>query len=84
MNPAFTVAATVLVAALFPLTFVALRRSLVSGLIALQAAGILATLALVCYSVGAQSSSSTGLALVTAFMTWLSGLLYVRFMGRQR
>lgn len=84
MITAFLLAAVVLVAAMFPLAWVLVRSSLVSAVMALELAGILTTLAIVCYAVGTQSSSATGVAVLTAVMTWVSGLVYVRLMGRQR
>jgi len=83
VNAPFVVAAIILVAALFPLVTVTLRRSLVSGVVALELGGILTTLAIICYAVGTQSSAATALAVITAFMTWLSGLVYVRLMEKQ-
>jgi multisubunit Na+/H+ antiporter MnhF subunit len=83
MTSFFIAAATVLLLAMFPLAALALRGSLVAALVALEVAGILSTCALVCYSVGAQSTASTSLAVVTAMLTWVSGMIYVRLMERE-
>jgi multisubunit Na+/H+ antiporter MnhF subunit len=83
MTSVFIAAAAVLLLALFPLAVLAVRGSLVSALIALEVAGILSTCALVCYSVGAQSTATTSLAVVTAALTWVSGMIYVRLMERE-
>jgi hypothetical protein len=83
MTSFFVAGAAVLLLALFPLAALAVRGSLLTAVIALELAGILATCALVCYAVGAQSTASTSVAVLTGALTWLSGLIYVRLMGRQ-
>lgn len=83
MTSFFLAGSAVLVLAIFPIGALALRSALVSALIALEVAGILSTCALVCYSVGAQSTATTSLAVVTGALTWVSGMIYVRLMGRQ-
>jgi multisubunit Na+/H+ antiporter MnhF subunit len=83
VNSAFLLAAAVLVLALLPLTYVAMRARPEDGLLALEVAGALTTVALVCLAVGLRSSALTGVALISALMTWLGGLVFVRFMDRE-
>jgi hypothetical protein len=78
----FVAGSAVLVLALFPLAALAVRGSLLSALVALELAGIVTTCALVCYAVGAQSTASTSVAVLTGALTWLSGMIYVRLMDR--
>ncbi|HET7568712.1 MAG TPA: monovalent cation/H+ antiporter complex subunit F [Gaiellaceae bacterium] len=79
---AFTVAATALVALLAPLALVAALRRPVDGLVALELAAALATLALVCLGVGLHSSVYFGVAVICALLGWVGGLVYARFLGR--
>lgn len=83
MNDAFLVAAVVLVLALLPLGYVALRSASVSGLVALALGGAVTTMALVCVAIGTGGTASSGAALVCAVMTWVSGLVYARFLDRE-
>jgi multisubunit Na+/H+ antiporter MnhF subunit len=83
MRQEFLVAATALLIGLVPLVLVTLRARPVDGLVALELGGVLTTLALVCVAVGAQSSSMTGVALITAVLSWAGGLLCARFLDRE-
>ncbi|HEX5561646.1 MAG TPA: monovalent cation/H+ antiporter complex subunit F [Nocardioidaceae bacterium] len=83
MNPAFVAAAIVLVVCLVALTSVALWAEPTDGIPALQLAGAVTTMALVCLAVGLESTAMTGVALICGVMTWLGGLVYVRFMDRE-
>lgn len=83
MNPAFTAAAVVLVLALLPLALVAVRARPEAGLAALQLAGAVTTIALVCLAVGLGSTALTGVALICSLLCWLSGLVFVRFMDHE-
>ena len=79
---AFVLAATVLLAALAPLLVVASRRRPIDGLVALETAGAVATLALVCLSVGLGESLFFTVAIVAVVASWIGGLVFARFLGR--
>lgn len=79
---AFVVAATVLLAALAPLLVAASLRRPIDGLVVLEAAGAVATLALVCLSVGLGESLFFTVAIVAAVACWIGGLVFARFLGR--
>lgn len=79
---AFVVAATVLLAALAPLLVAASLRRPIDGLVALEAAGAVGTLALVCLSVGLGESLFFTVAIVAAVACWIGGLVFARFLGR--
>lgn len=79
---AFLVAATVLIAALAPLLVCASLRRPVDGLVALEAAGAVAVLALLCLSVGLGQSILFTVAVVAAVVSWIGGLVIARFLGR--
>ena len=71
-----------LLAALAPLLVVASLRRPVDGLVALEVAGTVATLALVCLSVGLGESLFFTVAIVAAVASWIGGLVFARFLGR--
>ena len=79
---AFTVAATVLLAGFVPLLLVCVRGPAVDGLIALELGGALTTMVLLCLAEGLGSSALFAVPVVCATVTWVSGLVYARFMGR--
>ncbi|MFL5915156.1 MAG: monovalent cation/H+ antiporter complex subunit F [Gaiellaceae bacterium] len=79
---AFLVAATVLLAALAPLLFAASLRRPIDGLVALETAGAVTTLTLLCLSVGLGESIFFTVAIVAAVACWTGGLVVVRFLGR--
>jgi multisubunit Na+/H+ antiporter MnhF subunit len=79
---AFLVAATVLIAALAPLLLATSLRRPIDGLVALEAAGAVATLALVCLSVGLGQSILFTVAVIAAVAFWIGGLVFARFLGR--
>jgi multisubunit Na+/H+ antiporter MnhF subunit len=79
---AFLIAATVLLAALAPLLGAASLRRPIDGLVALEAAGAVATLVLLCLSVGLGESILFTVAVVAAVVSWIGGLMFVRFLGR--
>ncbi|MFR0357354.1 MrpF/PhaF family protein [Streptomyces sediminimaris] len=82
MKQGYLIAASALLLGLLPLLAVALRERPADGLVALELAGAVITLALVCVAVGTQSSAATGVALVTAVLSWVGGLLFARFLDR--
>ena len=79
---AFLIAATVLMAALAPLLLAASVRRPIDGLVALEAAGAVATLALVCLSVGLGESIFFTVAVIASVALWIGGLVFARFLGR--
>ena len=79
---AFLLAATVLLAALAPLLLAASLFRPVDGLVAVEAAGAVTTLALVCLSVGLGESILFTVAVIAAVATWIGGLVFARFLGR--
>jgi multisubunit Na+/H+ antiporter MnhF subunit len=79
---AFTIAATVLLAGYLPLGFVALRSRPIDGVVALQLGGTLAVLVLLCFAEGFHRSFEYSLPIVAAVMSWIGGLVFVRFLGR--
>jgi multisubunit Na+/H+ antiporter MnhF subunit len=79
---AFLIAATVLLAALAPLLVAASLLRPIDGLVALEAAGAVTTLALVCLSVGLGQSIYFTVAVIAAVACWIGGLVFVRFLGR--
>jgi multicomponent Na+:H+ antiporter subunit F len=83
MESVWLATATVFIAGLAPCGWIAWRRRALSGLVAVELAGVLTTLALVCLSIGFQRSSYASLPLLTAVLTWVSGLIYIRFLDRR-
>lgn len=79
---AFLIAATVLLAALAPLLVAASLRRPIDGLVAVEVAGAVTTLALVCLSVGLGNSLYFTVAVIAAVAYWIGGLVFARFLGR--
>ena len=79
---AFLIAATVLIAALGPLLVVAARRRPIDGLVALEAVGAIATLTLVCLSVGLGQPTFFTVPIIAAVTSWIGCLVFARFLGR--
>lgn len=79
---AFLIAATVLIATLAPLLLVASLRRPIDGLVAVEAAGAVTTLALLCLSVGLDDSVLFTVAVIAAVASWIGGLVFARFLGR--
>lgn len=79
---AFLIAATILIAALAPLLLVASLRRPVDGLVAVEAAGAVTTLALLCLSVGLGDSILFTVAVIAVVASWIGGLVFARFLGR--
>lgn len=79
---AFLIAATVLSAALGPLLAVASLRRPIDGLVALEAVGAVATLVLLCLSVGLGQSTFFTLPVIAAVTSWIGSLVFARFLGR--
>jgi multisubunit Na+/H+ antiporter MnhF subunit len=79
---AFLIAATILLAALAPLLLLASLRRPIDGLVAVEAAGAVTTLALLCLSVGLGDSIFFTVAVIAAVASWIGGLVFARFLGR--
>jgi len=79
---AFLIAATVLLAALAPLLCAAALRRPIDGLVALETAGAVATLVLLCLSVGLGNSLYFTVAIISAVASWIGGFIFARFLGR--
>ncbi len=79
---AFTIAATTLLLGFLPLAVVALRSRPIDGVVALQLGGTVGVLVLLCLAEGLHRSFMYGLPIVAAVMSWIGGLVFVRFLGR--
>jgi len=79
---AFEVAGTVLLAGFAPLLWCAYSRRAVDGLVALELAGTLTVLVLLCFAEGFHRPFEFGVAAVAAVMAWAGGLVFARFLGR--
>lgn len=79
---AFEVAAAALLLGFVPLGIVALRSRPIDGLVALEAAGVLTVLVLLCFAAGFHRSFEYGVAVIAAVLSWVSGLLFARLLGR--
>jgi len=79
---AFTIAASALLVGFLPLAIVALRTRPIDGVVALQLAGTVGTLVLLCLAEGLHRSFLYTLPVVSALMSWIGGLVFVRFLGR--
>lgn len=71
-----------LLAALAPLLAVASLRRPVDGLVALEVAGAVTTLVLLCLSVGLGETLFFTVAVIAAVACWIGGFVFVRFLGR--
>ena len=74
--------AVALVAAMVPLLAVLVRRSALDGLVALELAGVNATLALLLIAEGVGSQPFVDLALVLGALSFAGVILFIRFVDR--
>jgi multisubunit Na+/H+ antiporter MnhF subunit len=79
---AFLIAATVLLAALAPLLVAASLLRPIDGLVALEVTGAVAVLVLLCLSAGLGESILFVLPITAAAVSWIGGMVFVRFLGR--
>lgn len=79
---AFLIAATALLAGFLPLGWVCMRERAIDGVVALEVAGSLTTLVLLCLAEGFHRSAYAGVAVVCAALSWVTGLVFARFLGR--
>ena len=78
------IGATIVLAAIVPCAGVILAAGILDALMALELVGTLATLALVLIAEGLHRSSYFTVPLVLAFLTFVGGLVYVRFLADRR
>lgn len=81
---AWLLAAALLLLAVLTCGLAAARRRTFEALVALQFAGTLTTITLVCLTVGLQASSYGNVPVVAAVLTWSGTLICVRFLDRSR
>ena len=79
---AFLWAATGLVVLILPLLAVAAVRRPIDGLVALELAGVLLVLTLLCLAEGFHRSFEYSLAIMAAVLATVGGLVFARFLGR--
>lgn len=79
---AFEIAATVLMLGLVPLGAVAALRRPIDGLVALELAGSVTTLVLVCFGEAFHRGIYETVAVIAALLSWVGGLVFARFLGR--
>ena len=79
---AFTLAATILIASYVPLGWTMVRRRPLDGGVALELCGTIAVLVLLCLAEGFHRSFEYSVAVVAAVLSWIGGLVFVRFLGR--
>lgn len=79
---AFTWAGTLMLAGFVPIGVVMLRGGAIDALAGLELAGALVTTILLCLAEGFGRSSYFDVPVVCAAATWVSGLIFARFLGR--
>jgi multisubunit Na+/H+ antiporter MnhF subunit len=79
---AFTIAATALLTGYVPLGYVAVRSRPIEGFVALQLAGSIAVLVLLCLAEGLHRSFEFSLPIVAALASLIGGFVFARFLGR--
>ena len=79
---AFHVAATVLIVALVLPGYVCVRARPLDAIVALELIGAITTVVLLCLAEGYHRGIYFNVALIAAGVTWIGGLVYVRFLAR--
>jgi multisubunit Na+/H+ antiporter MnhF subunit len=79
---AFTIAATALLAGFVPIGLVCIRERELDGVVALELAGALAAVVFLCLGEGFQRSAYFDVPVVCAALSWVSGMVFVRFFAR--
>jgi multisubunit Na+/H+ antiporter MnhF subunit len=79
---AFTIAATVLLVGFVPIGIVCISARELDGVVALELAGAVAALVFLCLGEGFHRSSYFTVPIVCAALTWVSGMVFVRFFAR--
>jgi multisubunit Na+/H+ antiporter MnhF subunit len=80
----WAVSAAVLTAGVLVCGLAASRRPVFEALVALELAGTLATLSLVCLTVASKRAVYGDVPIIAAVMNWVGSLVYVRFLDRSR
>ena len=78
----FHIAATVLLVALLLPGYVCTRARALDGVVALELFGATTTLVLLCLAEGYHRGVYFNVALIAALVTWIGGLVFVRFLAR--
>ena len=81
---AWLVSAAVLLAGMTLCGLAAARRPAFEAIVALEMAGTLVTIALVCLAVGFQRSAYGNVPVIAAVLNWVGSLVYIRFLDRSR
>jgi multisubunit Na+/H+ antiporter MnhF subunit len=76
-------AALILMGALAPLAYVALREGIYEAVVALELGGVIAALVLLALSEGFQRQPFADLALVLAVLSFVGALAFLRFIERE-
>jgi multisubunit Na+/H+ antiporter MnhF subunit len=79
---AFEIAALALLTGFVPLGWVCLHEDAIDAVVALELAGVLTTLVLLCLAEGYHRGIYLGVAVVCASVTWISGFVFARFFER--
>jgi multisubunit Na+/H+ antiporter MnhF subunit len=79
---AFTIAATALLAGFVPIGIVCVRERELDGVVALELAGALAAMVFLCLGEGFHRSSYFDVPIVCAALSWVGGMVFVRFLAR--
>jgi multicomponent Na+:H+ antiporter subunit F len=82
VSAGWLIAGTILLAGVFPLLWVCLRRSVLEALVALELAGTITTLVLLVIAEGTHRQPFFDLALVSALLSFGGGLAFARFLER--
>jgi multicomponent Na+:H+ antiporter subunit F len=82
VSTGWLIAGAVLLAAVAPLGWVCLRRSLLEALVALELAGTITTLVLLVIAEGTHRQPFFDLAVVSALLSFGGGLAFARFLER--
>jgi multisubunit Na+/H+ antiporter MnhF subunit len=79
---AYLIAAAVLLGGFVPSGIVCYRARVIDAVVGLELCGVLTVLTFLCLCEGFNSSSYFDVPLMCSFLVWVSGLVFVRFMGR--
>ena len=82
VSTGWLIAGAILLAAVAPLIWVCLRRSIFEALVALELAGTITTLVLLIIAQGTHRQPFFDLALVSAVLSFGGGLAFARFLER--
>jgi multisubunit Na+/H+ antiporter MnhF subunit len=79
---AFTIAAMALLLGFVPIGIVCVREREIDGVVALELAGAVASLVFLCLGEGFGRSSYFDVPIVCAALSWVGGMVFVRFFTR--